>query len=280
MRKIEKVFAAKPALEGAGVSLNRGFGYHEVPRFDPFLLFDDFSNTEATRYQAGFPMHPHRGMETVTYILEGEVAHKDSLGNEGVIGAGDVQWMTAGSGIVHEEMPVVHEGGIRGFQLWVNLPEGHKMMPPRYQEIKRVQIPVVEHDGALVRIIAGTYNGAQGPVTDLVVSPTYFDVTLASYMPFIYPTSRDENFFIYVFEGRLSIRDDRTESWLGVGDIGLLTKDFEVKCSGGKDGARFLLIGGTPLNESVTWYGPMVMNTQEEIDTALKELRDNTFIKR
>lgn len=279
MRKIAKVYSGKPTLEGAGVHLSRGFGYHEVPQFDPFLLFDDFSNTEAEKYRAGFPMHPHRGIETVTYILEGEVAHKDSLGNAGIIGAGDVQWMTAGSGIVHEEMPVVHEKGIRGFQLWVNLPKAHKMMHPRYQEIKSDAFPVVHEEGMSVRVIAGQYKDAQGPVQDLMVSPTYFDVTLGERVSFAHPTPRDENFFVYVFEGRLAIRDDRTESWLGAGDIGLLTHDFQFACNGGKDGVRFLLIGGTPLNESVVWYGPMVMNTQEEIDTALKELRNGTFIK-
>ncbi len=267
-------------LEGAGVSLKRGFGYAEVPKFDPFLLFDNFSNTEAEKYRAGFPMHPHRGIETVTYILKGEVAHKDSLGNEGVIGAGDVQWMTAGSGIVHEEMPVIHDDGIQGFQLWVNLPQEHKMMHPRYQEIKATEIPKGSEEGIEVRVIAGEYKGVKGPVQDLMVSPTYLDVTLGERVPFSYPTKREDAFFIYVFQGRLALRDDRTESWLGEGDIGLLTKDFEVKGTGGKDGTRFLLIGGTPLNESVVWYGPMVMNTDAEIQTALKELKDGMFIKK
>ncbi len=279
MRKISKVFRLNQTLEGAGVHLKRGFGYTEVPQFDPFLLFDDFSNTEAEKYRAGFPMHPHRGIETVTYILEGEVAHRDSLGNKGVIGSGDVQWMTAGGGIVHEEMPVVHEGGIKGFQLWVNLPKDHKMMSPRYQEIKAIEIPKVAEEGVEVRVIAGEYKNVKGPVQDLMVSPTYLDVTLGERMSFSYPTNREDTFFIYVFEGRLALRDDRTESWLGEGDIGLLTKDFEVKCTGGKDGVRFLFIGGTPRNESVAWAGPIVMNTQTEIDLAFKEFREGTFIK-
>jgi redox-sensitive bicupin YhaK (pirin superfamily) len=253
MRKIEKVFRTVPMIEGAGVRLHRGFGYQETQFFDPFLLFDDFSNTDADAYRAGFPVHPHRGIETVTYILKGEVHHKDSLENEGSIKEGEIQWMTAGSGIVHEEMPVVHDEGIQGFQLWVNLPSTHKMMSPRYQEIKSGEIPMVREEGIEVRVIAGQYKDAKGPVQDLMVSPTYLDVTLGERTPFRYLTPHEENFFIYVFEGRLAIRDDRTESWLGKGEIGLLTNDFEFTCSGGKDGVRFLLIGGKPLNEPIAW---------------------------
>lgn len=280
MRKITKLYRTVATIEGAGVHLKRGFSNREVEAFDPFILFDDFSNTDPEAYRLGFPQHPHRGMETVTYILKGEVHHKDSLGNEGSIKAGEIQWMTAGSGIIHEEMPVVHEEGIQGFQLWVNLPQKEKMMPPRYQEIKNGEIPVVEEEGKTVRVIAGEYKGTKGPVQDLMVAPTYFDVTLGERTPFTFPTNRDETFFVYVFEGRISIRDDRTESWVGEGDIGLLTNDFEFTCSGGKDGARFLLIGGTPLNESVSWAGPIVMNTQAEIDLAFKELNEGTFIKK
>jgi hypothetical protein len=279
MRKIEKIFKAVPTIEGAGVHLLRGFSNREAEHFDPFLLFDNFSNTDSVAYVQGFPQHPHRGMETVTYLLKGEVRHRDSLGNQGSIGAGDVQWMTAGSGIVHEEMPVVHDGGIQGFQLWVNLPQAHKMMPPRYQEIKSGEIPVVKEEGKEVRVIAGEYRGAKGPVQDLMVLPTYLDVTLVERTPFGIPTDRDDTFFVYVFEGRIAIRDDRTESWLGEGEIGLLTKDFDFTCSGGKDGARFLLVGGKPLSEPISWYGPIVMNTEAELKTAMEDLRNGTFIK-
>lgn len=266
-------------MEGAGVQLKRGFSNYEVELFDPFLLFDDFSNTEASKYVAGFPTHPHRGMETVTYILKGEVAHRDSLGNSGSIGAGDVQWMTAGSGILHEEMPVAHDEGIQGFQLWVNLPKGHKMMPPRYQEIKSTEIPQVTEEGISVRVIAGQYKDIRGRVQDLMVSPTYLDVTLAPLTPFLVPTVLEENFFVYVIQGRLMVRDDRSELWVGEGNIGLLSHDSQFSCTAGKEGVRFLLIGGKPLKESISWAGPIVMNTPEEIQTALTDLKNGTFIK-
>ncbi len=279
MRKIERVYRVTPTIEGAGVHLMRGFSNREAEKFDPFLLFDDFSNTDASAYSAGFPQHPHRGIETVTYILKGEVHHKDSLGNEGSIKAGEIQWMTAGSGIIHEEMPVVHEEGIQGFQLWVNIPQMDKMMSPRYQEIKSAEIPVVQEEGKEVRVIAGEYKDTKGPVQDLMVAPTYFDITLGERTPFSIHTNREDTFFVYVFHGRISIRDDRTESWLGEGDIGLLTNDFEFTCAGGKDGARFLLIGGKPLNEPISWYGPIVMNSPEEIQTAIEDLNKGEFIK-
>lgn len=257
----------------------RGFSNREAEQFDPFLLFDDFSNTEADAYRAGFPQHPHRGIETVTYILKGEVAHRDSLGNAGSIKTGEIQWMTAGSGIIHEEMPVVHEEGIQGFQLWVNIPQKDKMMHPRYQEIKSGEVPVVSEEGKEVRVIAGEYSGMHGPVQDLMVAPTYLNVTLGERTPFSFKTNREDTFFVYVFKGRISLRDDRTESWVGEGDIGLLTHDFDFTCAGGKDGARFLLIGGKPLHESISWAGPIVMNTDTELETAFQELRDGTFIK-
>ncbi len=278
-RQLKKTFHSTPTIEGAGVYLKRCFGHPELPQFDPFLMFDDFSNTEASAYDAGFPTHPHRGMETVTYILEGEVAHRDSLGNTGSIKSGEVQWMTAGSGILHEEMPIVHEGGVRGFQLWVNLPQEHKMMPPRYQEIKATEIPVVESGETKIKIIAGEYNGVHGPVQDLMVSPTYLDVTVPALTQFTAPTPEDQNFFVYVFEGHLAFREERTESWVAAGDIGLLTKEKEFTAMAGSKGARFLLIGGKPLNEPIAWHGPIVMNTDEEIRTALEELQNGTFIK-
>lgn len=279
-RTVEKIFGAKEALEGAGVRLMRGFGYHEAPQFDPFLLFDDFSNTDAEAYRAGFPTHPHRGIETVTYILSGEVRHKDSLGNAGSIRDGEIQWMTAGSGIIHEEMPAVHDGGIRGFQLWVNLPSKDKMMHPRYQEIKAPQIPIVKEDGVDVRVIAGMYKDTKGPVQDLMVSPTYLDVTLAPHTSFAFPTDAPDNYFVYVCEGSLVLREGQNETWVNMHDVGLLTKGDSFFCEAGKDAARFLVVGGTPLKEPIAWYGPIVMNTEEELKTALEELRAGTFIKR
>lgn len=279
MRKIQKTYIAQSTMEGAGVQLKRGFSNREVELFDPFLLFDDFSNTEADAYRAGFPMHPHRGMETVTYLVKGEVAHKDSLGNAGVIGVGDVQWMTSGSGIVHEEMPVVHEEGIQGFQLWVNLPKEHKMMHPRYQEIKSAEIPQVTEEGISVRVIAGHYKETHGPVQDLMVSPTYFDVELSPLIPFSFLTLLEDNFFVYVIKGRLMVRDDRSELWVGEGSIGLLSHDSQFACTAGKEGVRFLLIGGKPLKEPIAWHGPIVMNTDEEIAEALADLKTGTFIK-
>ncbi len=280
MRTIEKRITAQEVLEGAGVRLHRAFSYDGAKNFDPFLLFDDFTNTEADAYKAGFPMHPHRGIETVTYMLKGSVNHTDSMGNAGSIGAGDVQWMTAGGGIVHEEMPQVTEGGIQGFQLWVNLPAKDKMMAPRYQEIKADEIPVVEDNVATVRVIAGEYKEAKGPVQDLMVTPTYFDINLNAREEFSYKTPSSDTFFVYVFEGRLAVRDGRSEEWVSEGEIALLTNDSMATFTGGKDGVRFLFIGGTPLNESVSWAGPIVMNTEEELQQAFKELQDGTFIKK
>lgn len=280
MRKVQKIYRTIPTIEGAGVHLKRGFGGPDLAKlFDPFLLFDDFSNTDADAYSAGFPQHPHRGIETVTYILKGEVHHKDSMGNEGSIKDGEIQWMTAGSGIIHEEMPVVHEDGIQGFQLWVNIPAKDKMMSPRYQEIKSTEIPTITEENVSVKVIAGEYKNVKGPVQDLLVAPTYFDVTLGAYTPFTIPTNREDTFFTYVFEGRVAVRDDRTEVWVGEGDIGLCSNDFELKCNGGKDGARFLLIGGKPLRESISWSGPIVMNTEDELKTAFEDLQRGTFIK-
>lgn len=278
MRKIRKIFNTIPTTEGAGVRLKRGFSNQVVEMFDPFLLFDDFTNTESHHYEAGFPMHPHRGIETVTYILKGEVQHRDSIGNEGSIKEGDVQWMSAGSGILHEEMPVVHEGGVRGFQLWINMPRDRKMSAPRYQDIQKDAIPSV--DGS-VRVIAGAYKDVKGPIQDEVIMPTYLDVTLPPDTQFSLDTDPEHTFFIYVFEGRLVFREthDRSEYWVKEGEIALLTNDNLLACTAGKEGARFLVIGGNPLREPIAWYGPIVMNTEEEIKTALAELQNGTFIK-
>ncbi len=278
MRTIEKVFPLKPTLEGAGVHLKRGFGFFEVPQFDPFLLFDDFSNDDPRAYVEGFPWHPHRGIETVTYMLRGEVEHRDSLGNAGKIGAGDIQWMSAGSGIVHEEMPVVSEGGIQGFQLWVNLPRAKKMTMPQYQDIKAAQVPIVEQDGVVVKVIAGAYGDTKGPVSDIAGSPTYLDVSLQKEAVFSFTTNTDDTLFIYVIESSVVFKN-QSEQWVSAGEIGLTSNGDELKLAAGKDGARLLVVAGTPLGEPISWRGPIVMNTDEEIKQAFTELQQGTFIK-
>jgi len=279
-RSIEKVFTLKPTMEGAGVRLRRGFGFHEAPHFDPFLMFDDFTGTHEEDYRAGFPWHPHRGIETVTYILKGSVAHKDSIGNEGMIGAGDVQWMSAGSGIVHQEMPQVTEEGVEGFQLWMNLPRTHKMSAPRYQEIKASQIPTVADGGAAVKVVAGAYGNVEGPIDDISGSPTYFDVSLKEGGIFSMPISESKNAFVYLFAGDLVFGSGTdVEQWLRTGEIALLGGGDTFAVRAGKGGARFLFIAGTPIGEPIAWHGPIVMNTDDEIKTALQELQEGTFIK-
>ncbi|MDO8572612.1 MAG: pirin family protein [bacterium] len=277
-RTIKKIFRAKPALEGAGVHLRRGFGYHEVPTFDPFLLFDDFSSSNATDYMPGFPWHPHRGIETVTYILSGEVEHQDSMGNKGSIKKGDVQWMTAGSGIIHQEMPREHKGGIKGFQLWVNLPQEHKMMAPRYQEIVGKTIPLVERGGITVKVIAGEYQGTTGPVSDLMVNPTYLDVSLPRGEKFSYHVPEDYTALLYIIEGDISIGDKSAEA-VPAGNIILTESGENIFCTAKTVDSQFLLIAGKPIGESVAWYGPIVMNTEDEIKLALEEYQNGTFVK-
>ncbi len=279
MRKIQRIYKTVQTLEGAGVHLRRGFSYHAYETFDPFLMFDDFSNESAEAYEKGFPQHPHRGIETITYVRKGEVHHKDSIGSEGSIKDGGVQWMTAGSGILHEEMPVISEGGIQGFQLWLNLPSKYKMIAPRYTEMKSEDIPSVVDEGVEVKVIAGVYKDIQGGIQDTIVPVTYLDVSVGSRAYFSVPTLREDNYFIYVYEGRVGVRDDRSESWLGSGELALLTKDSAFACSGGADGARFLLIGGNPIKETIVPHGPIVMNTEEEVKTALAELQNGTFIQ-
>lgn len=278
VRKIEKVYPAKATVEGAGVRLRRGFGYFEVPKFDPFLLFDDFSSENEDDYLAGFPEHPHRGIETVTYILRGEVQHHDSIGNHGSIKGGDIQWMTAGSGIVHEEMPQHSDEGLQGFQLWVNLPQKDKMMQPRYQEIKNNEVPIVQHENIEVRVIAGKYQDHKGPVRDLMVSPTYLDITLAPDASFAFETPYNHNFFVYAVGGSLTVGDAIKQRVVQHG-VALTGKGEVFTCTSEKDGARFLLIGGKPIGEPVAWRGPIVMNTEDELEVAFAEYRTGTFIK-
>jgi redox-sensitive bicupin YhaK (pirin superfamily) len=274
-RKIAEVIHTKEALEGAGVKLNRGFGYFELPAFDPFLLFDDFSSEQSEDYLPGFPLHPHRGIETVTYVLKGDVTHKDSIGNKGTIGPGDVQWMNAGSGIVHEEMP--HgEDGLMGFQLWVNLPKSHKMMAPAYQEIHANEIPTVSRDGVSVHVIAGSFEDAVGPVNDIMASPSYFDIALLPGTTVTIPVPSGDTSFLYLFEGNIAGGDESYER----GTIILYERlGDRVSVTAREDGARFLFVSGTPLGEPIAWHGPIVMNTDDEIRVALYDLQNGTFIK-
>jgi quercetin 2,3-dioxygenase len=296
-RRIRKVFKSKPTIEGAGVYLHRAFGFGEVPMFDPFLLLDDFRGDHPEDYINGFPWHPHRGIETITYVLRGEVEHGDSMGNAGVIGPGDVQWMTAGSGIIHQEMPRGDPAGrMGGFQLWANLPASHKMMAPRYRGVTCDQIPAISAGrGVTVRIIAGRLQGTWGPVRDVVTDPEYIDVTVPPSTEFVHPTPPGHTVLAYVIEGRAVFcreKDPFTYEIEGrnyfdldrppfVTDGGLvLFDDGEQVTVSTQDGAaRFLLVSGKPIGEPVAWYGPIVMNTREELQKAFEEYRDGTFIK-
>ena len=297
IRKIRTILKSTPTFEGAGVHLKRVFGFNEVPLFDPFLLLDDFRSDNPEHYRKGFPWHPHRGIETITYVLAGDVEHGDSLGNSGCIHPGDVQWMTAGSGIIHQEMPKGDQkGAMYGFQLWANLPSGQKMMDPRYREVPRDTIPEVKlPDGTIIRIIAGEVAGAQGPVQDIVIDPEYFDVTIPAHSQFRHATRRDHTVFAYVIGGR-SYFNSRKEasnspdrgsgaaaidptSAIGDGTLVLFDSGDEVKVSTEAQSARFLLISGKPIGEPVAWQGPIVMNTQEELRTAFEEYRQGTFVK-
>ena len=273
-RKVKQILKGKVTIEGAGVKLKRVFGYYEVPVFDPFLLLDHFGSENPEDYVRGFPWHPHRGIETVTYMLTGEVEHGDSMGNSGLIGAGDVQWMTAGSGIIHQEMPKRYEGLMQGFQLWVNLPAGKKMIDPRYRGITEDEIPVLEKEGAEIRVIAGTIDGTRGPVQDLVVDVDYFDVELAASKTFERSAERGRKVFAYVIKGSGYVDDKLVESQqcalFDEGDI------VRIKA---RDGVRFLFVSGMPLKEPVAWGGPIVMNTKEELVKAFQELDQGTFIR-
>jgi quercetin 2,3-dioxygenase len=278
-RKISRVIEPQGVVEGAGVRLKRSIGTRALDYLDPFLLLDHFQSKNPADYQAGFPLHPHRGIETVTYLLAGAVRHKDSVGNAGEIGAGDLQWMSAGRGIMHEEMPQVRPEGVAGFQLWVNLPAKQKMSAPRYQNIHAAEIPELRRDsGATVRVIAGTVDGVSGPITGIVAEPTYLDVSLAGGGTFAQPIPRGHSAFAYVFEGeaRVGAGDGRIVAapklvvW-GDGD------SIEVRAE--KTPARFLLVSGQPLNETIARYGPFVMNTQDEIQQTLRELQQGTFAR-
>lgn len=275
-RTIAATFKAKDTLEGAGVRLRRGFSNVEAGQFDPFLLFDDFSSNIPEHYLAGFPWHPHRGMETVTYILDGAVRHKDSLGNEGVIESGAVQWMTAGSGIIHEEMPE-SMSGIRGFQLWVNLPKVRKMTPPRYQDLKGATIPEVAlGPSARARVIAGAFAGVKGPLQSIAGNPLYTDITLDANGAVTIPLPIGHTAFAYIIDGALGADESARYA---PGTILLFERAGDgVELHAGTFGARFLLIAGAPLNEPIAWHGPIVMNTDEELHEAFRDLQEGTFI--
>ena len=297
-RNIRKVLKSKPVLEGAGVHLRRVFGFSEVPQFDPFLMLDDFRSDNPSHYLKGFPWHPHRGIETITYVLRGDVEHGDSMGNSGVITSGDVQWMTAGSGIIHQEMPKGDtHGAMYGFQLWANLPAAHKMMEPRYRDVKREQIPeLTVENNVKVKIICGKVGKTQGPVRDIVIDPEYLDVTVPTKSTFVHPTKRGHTVFAYVTEGKgyfcqeknpftyevegENYFDIKRDPFVGNGTLVLFDNGDEVMVSTEDEPVRFLLISGKPIGEPVAWYGPIVMNTQEELKIAFEEYNKGTFIKK
>ena len=298
VRPIKSQRKAQPTMEGAGVHLHRAFGFHDPSELDPFLLFDDFRNDVPAHFQQGFPWHPHRGIETITYVLKGSVEHGDSLGNSGVLGAGDVQWMTAGSGIMHQEMPMGNDKGqMHDFQLWANLPRDLKMTAPRYQDVSADNIPhIVEDDGTVVRVIVGEFWGKRGPVDGIAADPQYLDISVPPLTRKTFPVDLYRKAFAYVFEGsanfegaskprgillekevmgeELNIRDrsgNRTLIQFDTGD--------SITVQTGDEGVRFLLVSGKPIEEPVAWHGPIVMNTRAEIQQAMQDLRNGTFIR-
>ena len=297
VRKIRKVLKSKPTTEGAGVHLKRVFGFSEVPDFDPFLLLDEFHSNNPEYYLKGFPWHPHRGIETITYVLHGDVEHGDSLGNRGIIQTGDVQWMTAGSGIIHQEMPKGDERGLMwGFQLWANLPASLKMMDPKYRDVKRNQIPVVTlENGAEIKIICGEVNGETGPVQDIVIDPQYLNITVPAKSKLIRPVKRGHTVFAYIVEGKGYFCEEKNpftyevegrndcdiqgDAFVGPENLVLFDDGDTVTVSTENEPVAFLLISGKPIGEPVAWYGPIVMNTQDELRIAFEEYRSGTFTK-
>jgi len=279
-RKVIRQLRSVPTLEGAGVHLKRAFGHEEAPMFDPFLLLDDFHSDIPEHYIKGFPWHPHRGIETITYVIQGDVEHGDSLGNTGRIGEGDVQWMTAGSGIVHQEMPEGDAGGaLHGFQLWANLPGSQKMMAPRYRDVKSADIPEVALDGGIrVKVIAGEVSGVRGPVGDIVIDPEYLDVTVPAGAVFVHDIPEDHNAFAYAIEGQ-GLFDESGGSPVSKETLVHFGDGDSVRIESVDGSLRFLLISGRPLNEPVAWGGPIVMNTEEELMLAFEEYRNGTFLK-
>lgn len=297
IRAVQQTIQAKPVVEGAGVRLRRAFGFGDTEKFDPFLLFDDFRNDRPGDYLAGFPWHPHRGIETITYVLAGTVEHGDSLGNRGALGAGDVQWMTAGSGILHQEMPQGDaRGRMHGFQLWANLPSSLKMTAPRYQDVESRHIPeIVDDDGTRVRVVCGSFWGQRGPVDGIAADPQYLDVSVPPNTRKVLPMDTRRRAFAYVFEGGGMFRDASQPFGVLVEQPGpeeIVTRDVagdrslvlfdsgdEVVVNSGEHGIRFLLCSGQPLQEPVAWYGPIVMNTKDQLREAIRDLQAGTFIR-
>jgi hypothetical protein len=296
IRPVKKLSQATPTLEGAGVHLRRAFGFGNTTDFDPFLLFDDFRNDVPREYLAGFPWHPHRGIETITYVLAGTVEHGDSMGNSGAIAAGDIQWMTAGSGIIHQEMPKGDpQGQMHGFQLWANLPAALKMTAPRYQEIKANEIPIItDDDGTSVRIVSGTFWGKKGPVEGIAADPMYIDVSVPPGQKKSLPVETTRHAFAYVFAGagkfgnasgpmpvmtEVAGSDAAPVLEAGNRSLVLFDRGDEVTVQAGPEGIRFLLVSGKPLEEPVAWRGPIVMNTQDQLRQAFTELERGTFLK-
>ncbi len=296
-RKIKKIFKSKQTIEGAGVHLKRAFGSSEVGQFDPFLLLDDFRSENPNHYNKGFPWHPHRGIETITYILQGKVEHGDSLGNKGVIDPGDVQWMTAGSGIIHQEMPKGDASGrMEGFQLWANLPAAEKMMLPRYRDVKSNDIPVITLENDVqIKIICGTVNNIHGPVQDIMIDPEYLDITVPAHTVYEHPVKPGHTVFAYVIAGQgyfckekkpftyeaegENYFDMETDPLASNGTLILFEDGRSVHIETGDASIRFLLISGKPLNEPIAWHGPIVMNNQAELQLAFDEYRAGTFLK-
>jgi redox-sensitive bicupin YhaK (pirin superfamily) len=280
IRKVKLTLKSRPTMEGAGVRLKRAFGYAD-PSLDPFLLLDDFHSDDPNDYIAGFPWHPHRGIETITYMLHGEVEHGDSLGNGGIIEAGDVQWMTAGSGIIHQEMPKKDEEDLllAGFQLWANLPASHKMMDPRYRDIKKEEIPEIDFDhGVKVKIICGEVNGTKGPVQDIITEPEYLDVSIEPNSEFRHLVKEGNNVIAYIIEGEAYFDEDN-KNLTGAENLVIYRDGDQVLIRTKSNNVRFLLISGKPIKEPVAWRGPIVMNTDEELRIAFREYQNGTFIK-
>jgi len=298
IRPVKQIVTSKPTLEGAGVKLRRAFGFGDTQTTDPFLLLDDFRNERPEDYRAGFPWHPHRGIETITYVLAGNVEHGDSLGNRGNLGSGDVQWMTAGRGILHQEMPHGDaQGRMHGFQLWANLPSSLKMTAPRYQDVKAAAIPeVIDDDGTRVRVVCGDFWGKRGPIEGVAADPRYLDIAVPPGKRKVLPVEIERHAFAYVFEGSGNFRAASqpfgvlTEKTDGAGEtlvreqtgnrsLVLFDSGDEIVVQAGDEGIRFLLVSGKPIKEPVAWYGPVVMNTEAELQQAFTELRNGTFIR-
>ncbi|MDE2125607.1 MAG: pirin family protein [Armatimonadetes bacterium] len=296
LRSVKRLVKAQPTLEGAGVHLRRAFGFHGTSDFDPFLLLDDFRNDNPDDYLAGFPWHPHRGIETITYVLAGTVEHGDSMGNRGAISPGDIQWMTAGRGIIHQEMPKGDEAGrMHGFQLWANLPSSQKMVAPRYQEVKSAEIPeITDDDGTKARLVCGSFWGKRGPVTGIAADPVYVDVSVPPGMRKTLPVETTSHAFAYVFAGSgkfcnssgplavptegIGWADVKPPSEADNRSLVLFDSGDEVTVQAGDEGIRFLLVSGRPLQEPVAWYGPIVMNTQQELRKAYEQLDSGEFL--